>query len=164
MAHAKSNSRSLAVDYLHGQDDVKGMRLAYRPVHKYYEKLFFLVDVSLYWEVSMNTWEVGENNTRETNYAVAVSPVFSKELTKMQGRYPLSVELGIGISAVADTRFAGRNIGSSFQFEDRLGLSLAFGKSLKQTASLRYMHYSNGGLNEQNSGLDFVSLSYSYHF
>jgi lipid A 3-O-deacylase len=29
---------------------------------------------------------------------------------------------------------------------------------------MRYMHYSNGGLNDKNPGMDFLNLSYAMHF
>ncbi|MFT4810750.1 MAG: lipid A 3-O-deacylase [Paraglaciecola sp.] len=53
---------------------------------------------------------------------------------------------------------------SHYQFEDRLGVTLAFGKQVKQSASIRYMHYSNGGLNDKNPGMDFLNLAYAYKF
>ena len=54
--------------------------------------------------------------------------------------------LRIGVSLVEDTRFAGKDIGSHYQFEDRLGLVTDFGENMNQSIALRYMHYSNGCL------------------
>lgn len=156
--------QSVAVDMLIGESDLSGIRLAYRPVHQSFDQLFMLGKVDIYWEVSMNIWEYGQSNRHETNFAIALSPVFSWHLKDLQGKYPLSFEFGIGLSLVEDTRFAGKDIGSHYQFEDRLGLTLQFGEDLAQSAAIRYMHYSNGGLNDKNPGMDFLNLSYSYKF
>ena len=95
---------------------------------------------------------------------MAISPVLSSQFTTIAGKYPLKWEAGIGISLVDDTRFAGKDIGSHYQFEDRLGLVMEFGNDLKDSVSLRYMHYSNGGLNSKNPGMDFLVLSYAKRF
>ncbi len=51
-------------------------------------------------------------------------------------------------------------MGSKFQFEDRLGLRMQLTEGL--AVSLRYMHYSNGGITESNPGLDFINVSFIY--
>ncbi|MFC3096068.1 acyloxyacyl hydrolase [Alteromonas sediminis] len=156
--------QAVAIDYLHGEGDLSGVRLAYRPYTVNLKEAFLMGDVDIYWEVSINFWEFGENNQHETNYAIALSPVFSWHLMDLSGKYPLDIEFGIGLSLVEDTRFAGKDIGSHYQFEDRLGFTLAFGDELEHAASLRYMHYSNGGLNDKNPGMDFLTVSYVYHY
>ena len=163
-ARASLTQQSIAIDYLVGEHNISGVRLAYRPIHQRFDDLFLMGDVDLYWEVSMNLWEYGDTHRHETNFAVALSPVFSWHLKDINSRYPLSVEFGIGVSLVEDTRFAGKDIGSHYQFEDRLGLSLAFGENLNHSAAIRYMHYSNGGLNAKNPGMDFLNMAYAYKF
>ena len=98
------------------------------------------------------------------NLAVAISPVIVKQLTTVYDKYPLYLEAGIGASLVNDRHFAGKNIGSHYQFEDRLGFLLSLDEQENNQIALRYMHYSNGGLNSDNPGLDFLNVSYSYHF
>jgi len=82
----------------------------------------------------------------------------------LYNKYPLKFELGIGVSLITDTRFAGKDIGSHYQFEDRLGLIFEFGEQLEKSVAMRYMHYTNGGLNDDNPGLDFLNLSYAREF
>ena len=159
-----AHRQAIALDYLHGEGDLSGVRLAYRPYIARIQDAFLMGDVDIYWEVSANFWEFGEDNRHETNYAVALSPVFSWHVQDIAGKYPLSVEFGIGLSLVEDTRFAGKDIGSHYQFEDRLGVTMAFGEQLEHSASLRYMHYSNGGLNDKNPGMDFLTVSYIRSF
>lgn len=155
-------SSAVAVDLLIGSDDITGLRLAYRPYAYQLTDVPYFDFLDLYWEVSVNFWEFGDDNQHETNFVVALSPVVSKTFYHIDDKYPLKWEFGIGVSLVNDTQFAGKDIGSHYQFEDRIGLSMDFGKNLKQSVSLRYMHYSNGGLNSKNPGVDFLNLSYAY--
>jgi lipid A 3-O-deacylase len=161
---ANADDQSIAIDYLHGEGDLSGIRLAYRPYHGQLTQIEWLGEVGLYWELSINLWEFGADNTHETNYALAFSPVISSQFATIANKYPLKWEFGIGVSLISDTRFAGKNVGSHYQFEDRLGLMLEFGENLNRSIAIRYMHYSNGGLNDNNPGMDFLNLSYAMHF
>ena len=76
----------------------------------------------------------------------------------------LYVEAGIGVSLLDDTRFAGKDVSTHFQFEDRFGLVVRFGQRKKHQLALRYFHYSNAGIKKPNPGLDFIALSYMYYF
>jgi len=163
-SHAKDYSKAVAVDLLVGSDDIDGVRLAYRPHIYEIKDVPYFDTLELYWEVSVNFWEFGEFNQHETNFALAFSPVIGQTFYHINGKYPLRWEFGIGVSLVEDTRFAGKDIGSHYQFEDRLGLALDFGTAKEHSIAIRYMHYSNGGLNSKNPGLDFLNLSYAYSF
>ncbi|GAC32584.1 acyloxyacyl hydrolase [Paraglaciecola polaris] len=161
---AQAAKQGIAVDYLLGSDDIQGVRLAYRPYATQLTEIKWLGNLDVYWEVSVNFWEVGAQNRHETNYAMAISPVFSKQFATIANKYPLRWEFGIGVSLVDDTRFAGKDIGSHYQFEDRFGLATDFGDNMNQSIALRYMHYSNGGLNDRNPGVDFLNVSYAVYF
>ncbi|XPF96476.1 acyloxyacyl hydrolase [Colwellia sp. RE-S-Sl-9] len=159
-----SSSSAVAVDLLVGSDDITGLRLAYRPFVYEINNVPYLDQLNIYWEVSANFWEFGDLNHHETNYVLALSPVIGKTFYHLYHKYPVRWEFGIGVSLVQDTRFAGKNIGSHYQFEDRLGIAVDFDKERKQSVAIRYMHYSNGGLNSRNPGVDFLNLSYAYSF
>lgn len=161
---ASAKNQSMAIDYLHGEGDLSGVRLAYRPYHGQITQIEWLGEVDIYWELSINFWEFGADNQHDTNFALALSPVISSQFATVANKYPLKWEFGIGISLINDTRFAGKDIGSHYQFEDRLGLVLEFGDNLEQSFAVRYMHYSNGGLNDKNPGMDFLNLSYARQF
>lgn len=162
--HDMPMTQSVAVDLLIGEDDVSGIRISYRPYTHKITNVPYFDYLDVYWELSVNFWEYGANNQHQTNYVLALSPVVGKVFYEVADKYPLRWEFGIGISLVDNTNFAGKDIGSHYQFEDRLGLSINYGKNFSQTTSLRYMHYSNGGLNSKNPGMDFLNLSYSYQF
>ncbi|GAB3028790.1 acyloxyacyl hydrolase [Bowmanella dokdonensis] len=153
--------QAVALDLLLGEGDLTGLRLAYRPYHLPVGSIDWLGEVEVYFEFSANFWEYGADNHHDTNLALALSPVISQQFTTLYGR-PLKWEFGIGVSLVEDTRFAGKDIGSHYQFEDRLGLVLVLED--QESVTMRYMHYSNGGLNDNNPGMDFLNLSYALRF
>ena len=156
--------QTLAIDYLVGESNISGIRLGYRPFTIEVTRLPYIGMVDLYWELSANIWEYGEHNHHQTNFVMAISPVIGQTFYHIKQRYPLRWEFGIGISLVNDTSFAGKDIGSHYQFEDRLGLAMDFGEQLQQSFALRYMHYSNGGLNSKNPGMDFLNVAYTHNF
>ncbi|MOA43698.1 Lipid A deacylase PagL precursor [compost metagenome] len=53
-------------------------------------------------------------------------------------------------------------LGSSFNFEDRLGVGLKLSDTRK--LGLRALHYSNGGLQSPNEGVESYSLYYGQAF
>ena len=91
-----------------------------------------------------------------------VQKLFMKQVSTLYDKYPVYIEAGIGASYIGDQKVAGKDIGSNYQFEDRIGVFVELDK--KQHVALRYMHFSNGGFNNDNPGLDFLNLSYAYHF
>ncbi|MFC0118657.1 acyloxyacyl hydrolase [Pseudoalteromonas xiamenensis] len=148
-----------AVHFIHGEGDVDGIKLAYQ----YHAKEFLPEDwqhLDLFFESSVNFWRYGDNNNHDRNFVLAVTPVFRYPFSQINGR-PLSVEFGIGAALLDDTEFAGKDVSTHYQFEDRLGLVYSLGKA---NIALRYMHYSNAGFKKPNPGLDFLSLSYSSYF
>ncbi|MCC2603809.1 acyloxyacyl hydrolase [Planctobacterium marinum] len=163
--HLEDNyDQAISIEYLHGEGNLKGLRLGYRPVVTQIDSFRWLGTLDVYWEFSLNFWEFGDPVRHESNFAFAISPVFSKEFARIYDKYPVKWEFGIGVSLVEDTRFAGKDIGSHYQFEDRLGIIFEFGENLRESVALRYMHYSNGGLNDNNPGMDFANIAYTWHF
>ncbi|MDO8696175.1 MAG: acyloxyacyl hydrolase, partial [Pseudomonas sp.] len=71
------------------------------------------------------------------------------------------VEAGIGVALFSDTEVEDQHLGSSFQFEDRLGVGLRFNG---QEIGLRAMHYSNAGFSSPNDGVENYSLHYALAF
>ncbi|QPG05702.1 acyloxyacyl hydrolase [Salinimonas marina] len=156
-------TQTVAVDYLQGSDDIKGVRLAYRPASHEITTDWF-GKINLYWEASMNFWEYGDDNTHSSNFALSVSPVLTKRIGTIAESYPVYFEFGIGASLVNDREFAGKDMGSHYQFEDRIGFIFSLNEKQTSQVSVRYMHYSNAGLNDKNPGLDFLSVAYAHHF
>ncbi len=164
---AVANDQAISAGYLHGFDDIDGVRFAYRPATTTINTEW-LGDIDVYFEGSVNFWRYKENGIDETdtNFTVAVTPVIVKQLGTINSKYPVYLEAGIGVSVVSDQHFAGKDIGSHYQFEDKLGLIVALEDSdqVSHELAMRFIHYSNGGLNDDNPGLDFLNLAYIAHF
>ena len=156
-SHAKT--QAFAVDYLQGEGDVQGLKLAYQQqmpwLHNISPKLTVLL------EASANFWRYGPANSSDSNAVLAFSPILRYPLGEKFGMH-WDLEFGVGVSLLDDTRFAGKNVSTHYQFEDRLGLVAWL--SPEQSVTLRYLHYSNAGFKKPNPGLDFISLSYAWYF
>ncbi|WP_462179726.1 acyloxyacyl hydrolase [Pseudoalteromonas gelatinilytica] len=156
--YAASN-HGYAIDYIQGEGDVKGLKMAYQ--YHIPNEMLPLQHARLYFESSFNIWEYGKHNKHQTNVVLAMSPVIQYPVFNVKSM-PVYVEFGIGVSLLDDTHFAGKNVSTHYQFEDRLGLVADLGSG--STLALRYLHYSNAGFKSPNPGLDFISLSYARRF
>ncbi|MEM9602776.1 MAG: acyloxyacyl hydrolase [Pseudomonadota bacterium] len=115
--------------------------------------------VSGFHEVSLNHWWTGE----ESITGVAYSPVFTYHFVGGARVQPYA-EFGIGVGYLSDKTIRFRNLSTRFQFEDRLGVGLTFGKDNAHDLNFRYMHYSNANMKEPNHGIDIFMLSYAYTY
>lgn len=154
-------AQEVSAEYLKGPGRVHGLRLALQPIQVSISALKLPTDLTLTFEASTNFWRYNQSAEYETNFVVALSPVLSRQFATLGGR-ALSWEFGIGVSVLNKRRFAGKDLGSYFQFEDRLGLILDLPNNAK--LKLRYMHYSNAGLSSRNPGMDFLNIAYSWPF
>lgn len=105
------------------------------------------------WDVGYSYWESGDGS--DSNNSLSFSPVFVYEFAGQNVR-PI-IEAGIGVALFSDTEVDGNDLGSAFQFEDRLGLGLRFSG---QEVGVRAIHYSNAGLSDPNDGVESYSLYY----
>ena len=153
------NADSVSLDYIKGEGDVSGLKVAYQFYEKDLSKL--LPELKVNFETSANFWEYGADNTHDSNFVLAISPVLKKTFCDCLGGKVYG-EFGIGLSFIDNIKFAGKNVSTHYQFEDRIGLGYEFGRNFRYKLAFRYFHYSNGGLKKPNPGLDFVSLSISY--
>jgi hypothetical protein len=158
------DKQAVSVEYMTGTGDMHGMRIAYRPNYNYDLDIPVIGDTRLSWEASLNLFDLHGSARNEATYGVSVSPVFSKSLPNISNNYPLTLEFGIGVAYVHEEKFGGVDIGSFYQFEDRLGVLIGLDEEQNSEIAIRYIHYSNGGLNTKNPGLDFLSMAYIYRF
>lgn len=151
------------VAYLQGEGDVQGIKLALQRSTEFGQPTLQQLGIGgqLQFEFSANFWRYQPNNQTDQNLVLALSPVWTKHIGALLQR-PLDIEFGIGVSLLDDTQFAGKNVSTHYQFEDRLGLQWHL--STAHSVYLRYMHYSNGGVKKPNPGLDFIAVGYSQRF
>jgi lipid A 3-O-deacylase len=150
---------SLSLDLGEAKSNLNIQRLAYkRETHQ----LLRLGNTALpgYVETSFNRWYGAQQNT----YALAISPVFVKTLCQHCRAKPY-VEAGIGAALISRhklrTRDGIRDMSSTFQFEDRIGVGI---KTKQLNYHIRYMHYSNANLKRPNMGLDTIQAGIAFNF
>ncbi|MDQ6916225.1 MAG: acyloxyacyl hydrolase [Pseudomonadota bacterium] len=65
-------------------------------------------------------------------------------------------ELGVGVSGLSQTRInRDRQFATTFQFNEHLGVGLAFGEKRKYEVAAYVRHVSNGSIKQQNDGETF---------
>ena len=110
-----------------------------------------------YWDAAYTYWEGGDASGA---HSLSFSPVFVYEFSGFT--YTPYIEAGIGLAAFSKTEVGDQRLGSSFNFEDRIGLGLKLPG--EQKVGLRALHYSNAGIKQPNDGIESYSLFYSKAF
>lgn len=114
--------------------------------------------LSGYWSLGYTYWEKGKYGN--DGHTLSFAPVFTYNFYTNNGLEPF-IEAGIGVSAFSKTKVGDKNLGSSFNFEDRIGFGARFGD---HTVGIRAIHYSNAGIKKPNNGIESYSLYYAYKF
>jgi hypothetical protein len=78
------------------------------------------------------------------------------------GKFPVTLEGGVSLTALSRYQFHDRDLGGWFQFTDHVGLNWHISKQF--TLGWRYQHTSNAGIYTRNPGLNLQMLSASYTF
>ena len=79
-----------------------------------------------------------------------------------EGKFPVTLDGGVSLSALSRSDFPERNLGGWFEFTDHIGLNWHVTESI--TLGLRYQHMSNAGFYRHNPGLNLLMLSFGYRF
>lgn len=146
---------AVSVSYGQSKDNINVSRLSVRDG---FDQEWGKSDVGYfdgYFELSANYFE----KDSDSNFGIALSPVFTYNFTF--GKLQPYLEGGIGVSLWSDTMIAGRNLSTKFLFEDRVGFGIKYDNL---DFSFRYMHYSNAGVVQPNSGIDIFIGSITYKF
>lgn len=117
-----------------------------------------------YWDLSLDRWRedsfqnVPGNSQNIT--VIGITPIFRFQNDSMRGFY---AEAGIGahfLSALYDN--SGKQLSTRFQFGDHIGVGYMFPNNLD--ISLKFQHFSNGGIKQPNNGVNFSVLRVGYAF
>lgn len=111
-----------------------------------------------YWDAAYTYWEGGD--AASGAHSLSFSPVLVYQLHGQRLR-PF-VEFGIGVSLFSKTDVGEQNLGSSFNFEDRLGAGVVLPSGSR--LGLRAIHYSNAGIKQPNDGIESYALFYTRPF
>lgn len=124
-----------------------------------WDKSWFASDVGRltgYWDAAYTFWDGDETSS---NHSLSFTPVFVYEFAGETVKPYL--EAGIGVAAFENTQLESNDLGSSFQFEDRIGAGLRFSG---QEIGIRAIHYSNAGIKQPNDGVEAYTLHYRMSF
>ena len=146
---------AFAIDIGEGNNSIGIVRLGWqRDFSRWLENRW--VPLSGYFETSLNYW----NGSKDDIFAIAFSPVFALHLCR-DCKYTPYLEAGIGAALLSDTVIDNRDMSSTLQFEDRLGVGIKRGDF---DVHIRYMHYSNAGFSWPNDGIDIFLAGLAYKF
>jgi lipid A 3-O-deacylase len=117
-----------------------------------------------YWDLTLAHWRGSrfQNIPGNTQYltAVGITPVFRFQNDRQKGFY---VEAGLGAYLLSDLYDNnGKQLSTHYQFGDHLGVGYVFSNNLD--LNLRVQHFSNAGIKEPNSGVNFAIIRISSLF
>jgi hypothetical protein len=139
--------------------DVYFTRLNFRWLHR--KNLFEIGDFSLdsYHSFSFGKWQ-SEIDVSDTGSITTIdyAPIFRIE--KLNSFMPF-LEYSIGGSLISRYEINDKKLGGSFSFNHMLGIGYKFNKF---NFSLKYQHYSNNGIYEENNGVNFYLISLSLNY
>ena len=118
-----------------------------------------------YWEVALSHWSTPGPSGRQSAVVTqfGVKPAF--RWRPSSGQSPWFIEGGIGFTVMTpvyenkDKRFS-----TAFNFGDHVAAGYSFGAAREHEVTLRFEHFSNGGLRKPNPGENFLQLRYTRRF
>lgn len=114
-------------------------------------------------EAYVSRWSVKDNGGRIGFTHAGVVPVLRYRFDA--GRSPWFIEGGIGLTYMDRIYRAGdKQFSTQFNFADVLGAGRSFGEGQRHEVSVRLTHFSNGGLEHPNPGMNLVRLRYGLMF
>ncbi|MCC7461261.1 MAG: acyloxyacyl hydrolase [Gammaproteobacteria bacterium] len=112
--------------------------------------------LTLHWDLFLNHWYTPEPGERRRSFTqIGGLGAWRHRLGGAGSRWFTTV--GVGVSLL-DRRFATptRRFSTTFQFTEALAIGFQFGERHDREFSLRFQHFSDGGIKEPNPGLNFV--------
>ncbi|HBT55653.1 MAG TPA: acyloxyacyl hydrolase [Pseudomonas sp.] len=107
-----------------------------------------------FWDAGYTHWSGLDAET------ISLAPVFTLNFPANGAVTPF-IEGGIGPAVFTETNLADRrDLGSKFQFEDRIGAGLRFASGAE--LGVRWYHYSNAGIKQPNSGINKSAVYFRY--
>lgn len=118
-----------------------------------------------YWELALGRWSTPGVDGRDRAWVTqfGVTPVF--RFRPRAGASRWFFEAGIGVTVMTPIyRSPSKRFSTAFNFGDHLAVGRNFGENGRHELSLRYQHFSNGGVRHPNPGEDFIQLRYATSF
>jgi lipid A 3-O-deacylase len=121
--------------------------------------------VTGYTEAAVGRWNTHDVVSGEGHWftQVGITPVLRLFPPSTTNRW--FGEIGIGANYIAPIwRAEGKRFSTEFNFGDHLAFGRILGERREGSIALRIQHFSNGGIDAPNPGLNFAQLRYSYQF
>ena len=83
-------------------------------------------------------------------------------LTHQRWGRRLFVDAGLSPTVIDGAKYGERDFGTSFNFTSHVGLGSRFGAKENHFVKFRYEHISNGGIDENNPGVNMVGLDFVF--
>lgn len=166
-----TNKYTAGIDYATGRvlamdntEQVDGVRATFA----YSQENFWWHNFQLLFEGSTayyhSTYGPLEESFSDNLWVFAAAPVIRYHFLP-EHKIDLYADLSSGPGYLSTTRFESRNLGIHYTFQDMAGIGALFGEAHEYSASVRIIHYSNGGLSEHNRGFTIpVIASFAYNF
>ena len=130
----------------------------------YDPQLFQWRQFNVYFDGGFSQFHQTQTPHNSTISIYSIAPVV-RYTFKRHGAILPFFELSVGISYLNQTRFANRNLGIHFAFQDRLGVGALLGGAEKFSLGIHALHYSNSHLAAHNSGISLpMVLDVGYRF
>ena len=120
--------------------------------------------VTAYWDASVGAWRGTQARNipgaHQNLMDVGLTPVLRFQRDDGRGLY---AEGGVGVHLLS--KLYNNNddqLSTAFQFGDHIAVGYVFDKNWE--VALRMQHFSNGGIKEPNSGVNFAEVRLSYRF
>lgn len=127
--------------------------------------------LNILWEGSYAYWSGPPREELGPNRAINLMAATTGPMLRWQRQSPFPhthsipyAELGVGLSWLSETEIEGRILSLHFQFEDKAGLGVRFGRKQQYDLSLRVYHYSNCSIKRPNSGVNLAMMSFGVWF
>jgi lipid A 3-O-deacylase len=135
-----------------------------------YRKIGLIYETPPWWSGSSATWgrlDLGAELGISYWHAQSGHPdsMWQLSATPMLRWWPTDsfyAEVGVGVTGLSRTHFAGRDLSTAFQFGNHVGAGVLINDAHR--IGLRYSHFSNAGLKSPNPGLDLLQLTYTYQY
>lgn len=109
-------------------------------------------------EVALGRWRVERPATQESNLQVGITPTLRYTFHPDRQK-SWFLEGGIGVNFISPTyRNGGIRFSTAFNFGDHLAVGWRNRSGFIGEISLRFQHFSNGGIDSPNPGEDFLQL------
>ena len=115
--------------------------------------------LSGYWVAGYTYWD---SEDAVNTHSFSASPVLTWEFGGANSMVQPFIDAGIGLAVFSRNKVEDRNLGSSVNFEDRLGFGIRINQ--RHTIGAQALHYSNAGISSNNAGIESYNIYYRFSF